>query len=41
MSALFAANRQPCCKKSILARVCFGAKKGVVVHVGKMNFYLN
>ncbi len=28
MSALFATNRQPCCKKSILARVCFGAKRG-------------
>ena len=28
MSALFATNRQPCRKKSILARVCFGAKRG-------------
>ncbi|WP_210401323.1 hypothetical protein, partial [Prevotella sp. HMSC073D09] len=40
MSALFAANRSPCRKKSILAKVVL-CKKGVVVHAGKMNFYLN
>ena len=28
MSALFATNRQPCRKKSILAKVRFGAKRG-------------
>ena len=28
MSALFATNRQPCRKKSILAKVHFGAKRG-------------
>ena len=28
MSALFATNRQPCRKKSILAKVRFGAKGG-------------
>jgi|GEM_PF-1051988 len=28
MSALFATNRSPCRKKSILAKVCFDANKG-------------
>ena len=28
MSTLFATNRSPCRKKSILAKVCFGAKRG-------------
>ena len=41
MSAVFANNRPPCRKKSILAKVHFDAKKGLVVHAGKMNFYLN
>ena len=28
MAAKFMANRQPCRKKSILAKVCFDAKRG-------------
>ena len=28
MTAFFPTNRQPCCKKSILAKVCLGAKRG-------------
>ncbi len=41
MADFFATNRLPSRKKSILAEVYFGAKKGLVVHTGKMNFYLN
>ena len=39
MSAVFAHHRSPCRKKSILAKVCFDAKMGSVVHAGKMNIY--
>ena len=38
MADFFATNRLPSRKKSILAEVYFGAKKGLVVHTGKMNF---
>ena len=35
-----ATNRQPCRKKSILAKVGFDAKRGVACERGKMDFYL-
>ena len=38
--AFLSTNCPPCRKKSILAKVCFDAKRGVVCVCGKMNFYL-
>ena len=40
MTVLLYTNRSPCRKKSILAKVCFDAKKGVASECSKMNIYL-
>jgi len=39
MSVFLSTNRSPCRKKSILAKVGFDAKRGLVCECNKMNIY--